>query len=244
MNQKKLLQAVSDIHEKYYRHKSKAEITQSSLDIDEIHELVIYPEREVYIVKNVDLEVKEIDGIKYRPLGKYIEGENLILISSEISEKYDPRRPFVTAHELGHSEISGAEEEFFIEGVYSNDDVEIAANAFAKFLLMPFWLLKHHFINSFGDNPLVYSGPAVYCFHEKIYGDRQRTIYEFSHFCGEVARNLSQYFSHVSKQALGLRLYETGFIRNRSNQPFSLETPHLKRDFNSINNILDTIKIG
>jgi hypothetical protein len=197
----------------FSQNRSIEEIIESGLNIDDVYSEVVYPETDAYVIKNADL--KAVD--KGIVLGKYILGENLILLDRAITEKHDPRYAFVFAHEIGHVYFSKKTESCFIDGFKSDEEDEKIANCFAKHFVMPGKLVQFQYNRLYNkrlsNKPLRYIGPREYWFN-----NRKRNISSLAHFCWEAANGLTMYFSHVSNQAMGIRLMELGLIQNDSQE--------------------------
>jgi len=221
---------VSKILHQYSEIKSPQEMYEDGLKINEIYDYIIYPEKEVYVAENADLDYIG----KNKVLGKYIRGEKVILLDQDISNRYEPRRPWVFAHEIGHAYSDSTENQYFIEGLVSEEQCEVFANRFAKLILMPAGLVELRFKNTYG-NQLRYIGPGSYGFNGRL-----RTIYSFTHFCNEAASQIRMYFSHVSKQALGIRLIELGLIENKTPEKYQNTFLNNKNDLTKVSNILST----
>lgn len=232
MNESEIVKLTDRILSKFLETRSLEEILDFGLNVDDRYNEIVYPETDALLIKGADLE----DVDKKTVLGKTIiqekPKEKLIFLNKIITEQFDSRYAFVLAHEIGHVYFSKSRKNNFIDGVVCNSEDEKIANCFAKHFVMPSEIVKIQYKRQY-NRMLTYIGPGEYFFN-----NRKRTIKSLDHFCWEAARCLSPCFSHVSNQALGLRLYELNLIRNKTNEVFQADYRLYSNESKAIGNIL------
>jgi hypothetical protein len=198
------------------------------LDLNGLYESVIYPKYELALRSDMDLG--EIDSAKV--LGKTLTSDRLILIDRAISPpNRDARYSFTAGHEIGHGVLHRDRAVLFRDtkdslfGPDGRDRYEVEANWFAAELLMPDWLVKRQFVNCYRPSrPLHYAGPGAYTLDVFGHCDRVR-VGSLGEYCRAVARPLQVFFFGVSKTALGLRLFNLGFILNTTHEKLIINEP-------------------
>jgi Zn-dependent peptidase ImmA (M78 family) len=189
---------------------------EAIIDITEIYECVIYPEYDIRLVTDCDLGEHKDQKI----LGKMISDEKTILIDKSINqESHDPRFAFTLGHEIGHSIAHIGQQEYFrctAKTFYDKQQQsqEFQANLFAEHLIMPAELVKYRCEKYYGTNRRFrYIGAGEYCF-----GSKKIYIHSLAHFSRMLARPLTPYFSHISKESLAYRMFKIGIIKNETGE--------------------------
>lgn len=222
--------------EQYMEEKGYYRLEDMLINIDEIYQNVIYPKYEFELLTNYDLGF--ITDTDEKILGKTIHKERVILIDKSIApESRDPRYTFTLGHEMGHVELHP-----YIKQPFDCSSKSIAmqtnlyekqANIFSINLLMPENLVRHRFSQYYNPSkPINYIGEREYWFGRPG-RNRKYYISSFQDYCKKYARPLTGYFSNISKESLGYRLYGLGLIQNATKES-SYGMPHK----NSISKLL------
>lgn len=193
------------------------------LDIQEMHELILYPASEYRLITSLELGYLEDEKV----LGKTIPKEKTILIDSAIAPpNADPRYAFTFAHEYGHGILHSEQQELFrcspkrIATSTHKDLHEIQANIFSEHLLMPDDLVKFKFQSCYKPSaPLRYFKRGEYWI-EAFGVSRRVRIDSYTAYCEALAHPLRPYFSNVSITSLALKIHRLGLIQNYSGEAF------------------------
>jgi hypothetical protein len=195
----------------------KRELVRNGLQFDRVYEEVIYPNYGIGLDEKTDLGFDEA-GRKI--IGYFEPGENKAYI--DISLRKDPRREFTRWHEVaGHGILQGAWlRKLMSRGVTTEDDLspdtinvlERQANLFGANAAAPLWLVDAMIVRVFRPTkPFFYPGPCGYWLDANGW-PRQYHIFSFDELCQTIAWKLQPYFGYLSKEALGYRVRETGWV--------------------------------
>lgn len=175
-----------------------------------------------------DYDLEETLG-RYRSNGQLLEVAGVIDGSSRrvrISGQFLPNiRTFTAAHELGHAllhEARGLHRDRPLDGAtLSRDAIEIEADKFATYFLMPEKLVRTRFAQFFATDCFVVNEATVFAlsrsslsdFQEKCKTPRElsRTLANAEHYNGLHFVSLANQF-RVSVEAMAIRLEELGLL--------------------------------
>jgi len=195
------------------------------LSFDDVFGQVIYPNYEIELIEDFDLECNS-SGLK--PLGRFDVLNNRALIGIKAG---DPRRAFTCWHEVGgHGILQGAwlrqqlSQGQFESIVTTNvsisarteDILERQANLFAANASAPRWFVREVIARTYKLNlPHIfrYIGPSHYDFDVRG-AIKKRRINTLDEFCLSIAHDIKHLFWGLSAQALSYRVKESGLILN------------------------------
>jgi Zn-dependent peptidase ImmA (M78 family) len=203
------------------------------INLKDIYDCVIYPNYELSLITNLDLG----DHQKQKVLGKTICDEKVILIDKSIApETHDPRFIFTFGHEIGHGLLHNQKQPFFRctnDSICNEADLyEKQANEFAENLIMPHNLVKYRYQQYYDTNkPFRYIGATTYYLNHK-----RCQINSLLHLCKEIAKPLTPYFSHISKESLGYSLIKLNLIQNETK-----ETINNFKEYTQTTNLLGSV---
>ena len=175
-----------------------------------------------------DFDLDETLG-QYRSNGRLIEVAGIIDSPSRrvrISRQFpNDVRVFTTAHELGHAllhEARGLHRDRPLNGATSSRDVvEIEADKFATYFLMPERLVKRRFTHFFATDCFVVDEPTVFALSRSSMSDFQKkckTLRDLSRILASAEYyNGLRFVSmagqfRVSIEAMAIRLEELGLV--------------------------------
>ncbi len=214
--------------DQYIAEKKWKSLQDIRLDIQDLYEMILYPEHEYRMISGVPLGYHEDEKV----LGKTIPDEKLILIDDSISPPHrDPRHVSTAAHEWGHAIFHAGRTELFRcskrQVFDASEDLERQANSFFEHLLMPDDLVKAQFYECYQPTtPFRYLGRRDYYFNA-FGGSRRLLIDSYTEFCRALAYPLTPYFSRVSKSSLGLKFHKLGLVQNFTSERIFAETTHI-----------------
>lgn len=195
------------------------------LSFDDVFAQVIYPNHEIELIEDFDLEC---DSSGLKPLGRFDVLNNRALIGIAAG---DPRRAFTCWHEVGgHGVLQGAwlRQQFgqgHVESIVTTDVsisaktenlLERQANLFAANASAPRWFVREVIARTYKLNlPHIfrYIGPSHYDFDVRGTCQKRR-INSFDDFCLSIARDIKHLFWGLSAQSLSYRVKESGLILN------------------------------
>lgn len=216
---------------RYSQEKGWKKLEDIRLDIQEIHEMILYPEFEYSVVTTVPLGYLEDEKV----LGKTIPEERVILIDPSIAPpNQDPRYVSTFGHEWGHGILHpDAPKAFRCSGkrIFAKESDEhsreIQANLYFEHLLMPDPLVKAQFYACYRPSaPFQYFRPGVY-YLDTFGGNRRAMIHSYTELCRALAYPLTGYFSNVSRASLALKLHKLGLVVNHTRERIFEETTHI-----------------
>lgn len=185
-------------------------IDAMKIDIMDIYDSVIYPEREIHLDMTSNLRTRN----NRKVLGWTTRDETgAILIRIDVSiapRTKDPRFPFTLAHELGHAWMHQDQQLYTTATSPSSINIiEGEANLFAKHLLMPRELVIYRFEQHYEmKKPFRITGPGEYYVNNK-----KMKITNLAQLALKLAKPLVPCFSNVSPTCLVRRLVEIGLIK-------------------------------
>jgi hypothetical protein len=195
----------------------KLELVRNGLQFDRVYEEVIYPNYGIELDEGTDLG---FDDAGRKIFGYFQPGQNKAYI--DLSLREDPRREFTRWHEVaGHGILQGAWLRKLMScSVTTEDDLspdtvnilERQANLFAANVAAPLWLVNAMIVKVFRPTkPFIFPGSCEYWLEANGWS-RQYHILSFDHLCQTIAGSLQRYFGYLSKEALGYRVRETGWV--------------------------------
>lgn len=193
------------------------------MNFDVIFEEYIYPEYEIELVEDQDLDVDE-NGEKI--LGLFQPEFNRVFIDPSL--KGDPRRVFTLWHEVGgHAVLQGdwLRREMnrigMVRGIVTTAPMltpqaegilERQANLFAAHAAAPVGFVSYAIYKTFGLNrPYRYIGPGRYCFALSS-GTRSREVADFTELCNCIAYYIKHWFGGLSVEALSYQVAESKMV--------------------------------
>lgn len=205
----------------------KRNLVLNGLRFDPVYEEVIYPNYGIALDEGKELGFDD-DGRKI--LGYFEPSENKAYI--DVSLKNDPRREFTRWHEVaGHGVLQGPWlRKLTSRAVTTEDDLspetikvlERQANLFAANVAAPLWLVDAMIVRVYRPTkPFIYLGPSGYWL-ETNGQSRRYHIFDFDDLCQTIAWSLQPYFGYLSKESLGYRVRETGWVVDRTRPPVRL----------------------
>ncbi len=192
------------------------------LQFDRVYEEFVYPNYGIVLDEKKALGVDET-GRKI--LGYFEPSTNTAFI--DVSLRDDPRRTFTLWHEVaGHGILQGDWLRSQIEcGVVTTeqdlspdtiDVLERQANLFATHAAAPSWLVDAMIVRVFHPTkPFLYFGPCTYWLEANGRSSPYH-IFSFDDLCQTIAWRMQEYFGNLSKEALGYRVRDSGWVRDKS----------------------------
>lgn len=223
ISRKSIITLTEQLVAEYIQEKRWKNPDDIRLDIQEMHELILYPAAEYRLITSLGLGYLEDEKV----LGKTIPKEKTILIDSTIAPpNADPRYAFTFAHEYGHGLLHSEQQELFrcspkrIATPTPKDLHEIQANIFSEHLLMPDDLVKFKFQSCYKPlTPLRYFKCGEYWI-ETFGVPRRVRVDSYTAYCEALAYPLRPYFSNVSTTSLALKIHRLELVQNYSGEVF------------------------
>lgn len=200
----------------------RRELVKYGLQFERAYEELIYPNYGIALDEEENLGVDEA-GQKI--LGFFEPWSNKAYI--DVSLRDDPRRTFTLWHEVGgHGVLQGdwLRTQMKRRVVTTEQDLspdtlnalERQANLFAAHAAAPTWLVNALIVKVLRPTKLfLYFGPCTYwletngcsrCYH----------VFSFDDLCQTIAWQMQPYFGRLSKEALGYRVRESGWVIDKT----------------------------
>lgn len=225
-----IIAAAARLGQQYEAIVGREHILSHGLHFDDFYEKLLFPTFHTDLYE--DAELGEDEGGRVL-LGRYDVRENVAYLDRAISrESNDPRRAFTCWHEVaGHGALQGAwlrnqlerTGDFEVINVteYSlsanaERRLEWQANLFASRLAAPDWLVNYAVNKTFRPTgSFVFTGPCIYWLD--VQGLRLRKyVVDAGDLCGWIGAKISGYFGGLSAEAIGYRLADLGWVRDRT----------------------------
>jgi hypothetical protein len=223
---RRIIQEAEELTKSYARDFKKVPASIFTINFDHIYENFIYPKYGINLEEDCDLGY---DNQGKKLLGRFDLATNTAFIDASLGPgSRDWRRTFTCWHEVGgHGILQGPwlKREMgrfcqtrYIETTEASIDeqteykLERQANLFASHAAAPSWFLRYVLHTTYQPgHPFRYVGPGRYSFYVNK-TDLFREIKDFNHLCWTVANYLSGRFGGLSREALGYRIAEVGFV--------------------------------
>jgi hypothetical protein len=228
-SQAEILERAGRLIDQYCAIVGRSELFRWGLHFDDVFEQAIYPLYGIQLDESRDLGTDPQTGKK--TLGEFLPEENIAFIDRSLKD--DPRRIFTLWHEVaGHGVLQGqwlrdqlrklrvrhrrivtTEDSLSPAAI---DMLERQANLFASHAAAPEWLLHAVIVKVFRPTKLfVYIQPCTYWL--EVHGRKCRYFVDsVDHLCALIAWKIQPHFGGLSKEALGYRIKESGWIADRS----------------------------
>jgi hypothetical protein len=225
-----IIAAAKRLGQKYEEIVGRDYILMNGLHFDDVYKKLIFPKFAVDLYEDDDLG-EDAEGKKL--LGRYDIPEKAAYLDRSISrESNDPRRIFTCWHEVaGHGALQGKWllDQFQRTGEFESLDVteyslsaatecrlERQANLFASRLAAPDWLVNYAISKMFRPKrPFIFYEPCDYCLNVQGLPLR-KFIVDAGDLCGWIGSKISGYFGGLSAEAIGYRIADLGWVRDRT----------------------------
>lgn len=228
-SRREIIDAAGRLMARYEAIVGRDYIQSHGLHFNDVYERLLYPEFQIDLYEEADLGT---DDHGEKILGRYDVDANVAHLDRVIApESGDPRRAFTCWHEVaGHGALQGdwLREQLAAggRGFVNVTDVSLSpdeervlerqANLFAAHLAAPDWLINYavHTILR-PTRRFVFFGPCLYWLD--VHGvPIRKHVADVADLCGWIGSKIAGYFGGLSAQALGYRIREMGWVRDRS----------------------------